>query len=564
MLKSLHIKNFAVIKDLKLDLGEGLNIFTGETGAGKSILIEALGFVLGARASSEYLRPGSFRLEVEAVFSSSLLPEASRREYAIRDPLFTLKREMDSRGRGRAFIDSKPVPIAALAFLGNELVDFHGQHEHQSLIKPAMHLELLDRFSGLEGEVEKVKEAFDERRSISSKLESMKLSREEKSKLEDLYGFQLKEIEDAAIKPGEDAEIDNELPRMKNSEKLRSLAESAYGLLYSQDGSAQEKLGTAARFIDDLGGLDSSASGISELIKQASITLEEVSDRLSSYKESVSSDPLRIEAYLSRQDLLARLKKKYGPELKDVLAKAEHLKAKLSDLECSDEREQDLKEALERINKKLASLSNGLHDKRMSSAKKLAGLVLREIRPLGFPNVKFSVSVEMEEGRFNRAGSDEVEFLFSPNPGQPLKSLGSIASAGEMSRVMLGLKAVLASADRVPILVFDEVDTGVGAVIGRLVGERLSALSSKKRAKHAKQALCITHLAQVAAFGSAHFHIRKESRDNSTFVASRRLEGGSRTQEIARMLGGKRESSRLSIKHAEELLAECRKMGNVV
>lgn len=552
MLKKLAIKNFAVVDDLQVELSEGLNIFTGETGAGKSILIEALGFALGSRATLDYVRPGEARMEVTAVFSADLPDKKLSQRYSISDGCITLKRELDSKGRGRAFLDSKPLPISALSDFGELLVDFHGQHEHQTLLKPSMHMELLDRFGGLEREVAEVCEMFRQRQSIAAKLESVKLSEEEKARLLDLYGFQFNEIEKAEIKPGEDEDLEIKLPRMKNSGKVRALAEEAHRLLYSCEGAATESIGKALKSLEELVSLDESASGILELANHAAVSVDEASGSLSAYKESVDLDPEQLEIALKRQDTLSNLKKKYGPSLKDVLESGESLRIKISDLEGAREKEDDLAAALKKADSALRSLCEKLHAKRMAAAEKLSALVLKEIKPLGFPNVRFSVSVEMEEGRFGESGADSVEFLFSSNPGQPMRPLRHIASGGEMSRVMLGLKTILASADKIPVLVFDEVDAGVGAVVGMLVGEKLSGLASSKR-----QILCVTHLPQVACFADAHFHVSKESKDNATFVKLEKLDGKARVGELAKMLGGRRESSALSLKHAEELLKEC-------
>ncbi|MFH1619638.1 MAG: DNA repair protein RecN [bacterium] len=551
MLKSLHIRNFAVIEDLCFETGPGLNVFTGETGAGKSILIEALGFVLGDRAGVDLVRPGASRMEVRAVFSSKALPAGLRKEHGMDGQDFVLKRELDARGRGRAFVDSSHVQISVLALMGEFMLDFHGQHEHQSLVRPSVHLELLDRYAGLEKLAAEAGELFRERQAVASKLDSVRLSAEEKERLLDLYRFQSGEINDAGLKTGEDSELEAVLPRIKNAEKLRGLCERAYELLYGGESSALESSGKAGRLVEELALLDPSLENTAGMLLQAAMALEEASSGLLKYKESLSCDPADIDACLSRLDRIARLKKKYGPEIKDILAFAENMDAKISDLENSGEKEQDIRASLSVLEKKLLSLCGRLHGKRLEGGKKLADRVLKEIKPLGLRDARFSVAVETEEGRFTPSGCDAVEFVFSPNPGQPLKPLRSIASGGEMSRVMLGLKSVLAAEDAVPVLVFDEVDAGVGAVVGRLVGEKLARLARQR------QVLCVTHLPQVAAFGNIHFHVVKSSAKGTTAVSVERLEGEKRVGELARMLGGKKESSGLSVKHAEELLSEC-------
>lgn len=551
MLKSLSIKNFAVIDSLQIEFNHCLNIFTGETGAGKSILIEALGFALGSRAVSDFLRPGAPRLEVTAVFDVSRLDRGTRKRFSLAGPEAVFRREMDSKGKGRAFLNGAQTPVSVLAELGDFLVDFHGQHEHQTLVKPALHLSLLDRFARLESETARIGETYRSLKSARSRLEAVKMSEEEKARLLDLYRFQLKEIEEAALKPGEDQELEALLPRLRNTGKLREISEEAYRLLYADDGSASGKTGKALKKAEELASLDDGAADILDLLRQAEVNLSEACARLSSYKEGISLDPEQLDSLLARQEKIALLKKKYGPEIKDIIAFGETLRGKTADLETSGEKEQELKESAIKLEKLLAGECEKLHELRAGAARDFSKKVLQEIKPLGFANVKFSVSVEMEDGGYSETGADSVEFLFSANPGQPLRPLRSIASGGEMARLMLGLKTVLASADNVGVLVFDEVDAGVGAVVGRLVGEKLSGLAE------GKQVLCVTHMPQVAAFGEAHFRISKEVKGDSTFARADRLEAGARVGEIAGMLGGKRESSDLSRRHAEELLSEC-------
>jgi len=552
MLKSLHIKNFAIIDEVKLDFSSGLNVMTGETGAGKSILIEALGFALGERATADHVMEGAASAEVAAVFDSAGLPPDICAEFPSAGKVLDIRRVIDAGGKGKAYVNSKPVPVSVLGRIGESLVDFHGQHEHQTLLKASKHMVLLDRFAGLEEQVSGIAALYAERQSLISKIESSLLSAAEKERLLDMYRFQFKEIMEAGLKPEEEGELESRLPVVRNSSKIKTLAYEAAGLLRETDNSVSINLLKAQKNITELCDLVPELAQACELLEQARINSEEVADRMSFYAGSAEADPGEIDAILGRLDKIALLKKKYGPEIKDILARADSLKAKIEDLVNSDQTGQALREQLDSAEKKFMVLSAKLHDKRSASAKKMSSEVLKELKPLGFPEIKFSVSVEHEDGKFSETGSDTVEFLFSSNPGQPLKPLRNIASGGEMSRVMLGLKTVLSCADKIPVLVFDEVDAGIGGVVGRLVGRKLSDIASKR------QVLCVTHLAQVAGFAVAHLRVSKFKSESSVSVKIEKLTDEQRVEETARMLGGRHKSSETGIKHARELLSECR------
>ncbi|MDD2774301.1 MAG: DNA repair protein RecN [Elusimicrobiales bacterium] len=550
MLVRLETKNFAIIDRLSLEFGEGLAVFTGETGAGKSILIEALGFALGDRAVADSIRPGAQKLEVSAEFTASSLDKPLRARFSITGKTFQIRRELDVRGKSRAFINGRPVTVAELSAAGEGLVDFHGQHEHQTLVKNSAQLALLDRFGATQELADKTGAAYRERQAVTAKLEASRMSREEKERLLDLYKYQSEEIEKAAPRPGEDAEIEAVLPRLKNSDKLRTLAERAHELLYSGEGAAVERLGGAAKAAAELAALDSSLSRPAELIAQALAAAEEAAGEISALKDDDAS-PERLDELISRQEKLSVLKKKYGATLEAVLERAQSLKSKIADLETSDEREEELKKSAEKLGRELSALCEKLHDARSAAAKKLSAAVLKEIKPLGLGEVRFLVSVEMDEAAPGPDGADAVEFLFSPNPGQPLRPLKNIASGGEMSRVMLGVKTALAAADRVETLVFDEVDAGVGGTVGRLVGEKLARIAKTR------QVLCVTHLPQVAAWAGRHFVVSKTSTATATTAAARLAQDAERDTEIARMLGGGKQASETSLRHARELIEEC-------
>lgn len=539
MLKSLKIRNFAVIEDLELELEPGLNVFTGETGAGKSILVEALGFLLGERASTDHLRAGAPRLEVTGLLEA-------------RGRTLGLRRELDGSGKGRAFVSEgasklRPAPVSELGTLGESWVDFHGQHAHQSLLRASAQLDLLDEYGGLGAFREKTRKAYEERSALRSELESVRLSEAEKARRLDLYAYQLAEIEGAKLAPGEEGELEAVLPRLKNLDRIRILSQTAYAALYEEEGSAQEKLLRAERALEELSRLDPSLGGLPGPLAQARVIVEEAAEKVRGLKGLPEETTLDLDGVLSRLDQIAKLKKKYGPTVPEVLAFGDKLSKELGWLRNSEARQEELERSLRSAEGRFVKLGREIHDKRTAAARRLSQAVLGEFKDLGMGEARFSIPVEMEEGVFHPTGCDQVEYLFSANPGEPLKALRSTASGGELSRTMLALKTALSNVDPVPVLVFDEVDAGVGGVVAREVGRKLLKLSRER------QILCVTHLPQIAAWAHAHFSVSKEVVSGRTFARVSRLGGPERLKVLARMMGG-RAVTPTSLQHAQELL----------
>jgi DNA repair protein RecN (Recombination protein N) len=549
MLKKLRVRDFAIISELSLEPGRGLNVFTGETGAGKSILIEALGFLLGTRATTAWLRAGAARLSVEGLFDPGDFPAALREQFQIGSAPVAVRRELDASGKSRASLNGRPVATAVLAAFGEGLVDFHGQHEHQTLLKPAVQLEALDAFAGLARQREELAGLHRAWLKAAADLDSARLSDSERRRRIEFDRFQIQEIDAAKLRPGEEEELEADLPLLKNADRIRNLADSAYGWLYAGENSALEALQKSVRTIEDLSRFDESLRQGRDELEAARIAVDEVARRLGELRRRVGADPARLDALLGRQDELARLKKKYGLTIAEVLAKREELAAELDRLENSQKRIADLEAALEQSRRGLADACGRLHKRRAAAAKKLEAALAKEIPVLGMPHARLCVSVEAMEERFTAAGSDEVEFLLAPNPGEPIKPLRSIASGGELSRVMLALKTVFAGREGacVPILVFDEIDAGIGGTVARCVGQKLAALGGSR------QILCVTHLPQVACFAPTHFHVSKETAGGRTSVRAERLDGGRRLETVAQLLGG-RAATAASRKHAQELL----------
>ncbi|MFA5140370.1 MAG: DNA repair protein RecN [Elusimicrobiota bacterium] len=534
MLRALRVRNFAVIESAEIPFEPGLCAFTGETGAGKSILIEALGFLMGERGSTDWVRSGCQKLEVEGVFVSE-------------GGGSTIRRELDASGKSRAFVDGKPVTLARLGEVTEGLADFHGQHEHQTLLKPAVQLELLDGYGGLGREREAVGDAWRRWKEFKSLLESLALSEEERERRLDLYAFQLKEIESVDPRPGEDAELEAELPRLKHAERLLSLAQEAHSILYEAEGSAEESLGKAERALEEMSRLDPAMGEPLEALSRLREGVGEVAAGLSRYQEEAGVSPQRLDELIGRQDRIERLKRKYGSGIAEVLAHRDRIRSELAALENHEQRRTELAGQLERAEEELRRRSEELHAARMKAAKKLSAKVVAELKDLGMGSARLTVSAEMEEDDLTPLGSDRVEFLIAPNPGEPLKPLRGIASGGELSRVMLALKTVLAREDHVPLLVFDEVDAGVGAVVAAAVGTKLEAVS------RSRQVFCVTHMAQVACRAKNHYEVSKRVSGGRTYTRVERLSGRSRVQALARMLGGPKVTD-TSLKHAQELL----------
>ncbi|HAZ07076.1 MAG TPA: DNA repair protein RecN [Elusimicrobia bacterium] len=547
MLRRLKVVNFAIVERMEVEFGAGFTAFTGETGAGKSILLEALGFLLGARGSASWLRSGCDRLEVEGVFDAADLPSELRERYKAGPGTFTVRRDLDAAGKTRAMIDSQSAPVAALGALGEAFADFHGQHEHQALLRPSVQLELLDRYGGLEPECSTLAEAYGRWSALSARLSASSMSEGERRRRVDLMRFQLEEIDTARPRLGEEEELDARLPRLKHADRLRTFADQVHGLLYADEDAAISRLMKAERALGELAKIDPSAARLQGELEIARLTADAVAHEVGDYRDRAAADPAALDALLCRQDALMRLKKKHGPTLAEVLATRERLAADLDGLENADARIEETRQELAETEKALAALCEKVHAKRVQAAKRLDVAVLKELKVLGMPHSRFSCSIEMEEGNWSRSGADAVEFLLSANPGEPPRPVKAVASGGELSRVMLGLKTSFAKADRTPLLVFDEVDAGIGGAVALAVGEKLASLAK------GRQVFCVTHLPQVACRAQTHFHVAKEVVSGRTRVRVERLDGGRRLDTVALMLGG-RAATVVSRKHAEELL----------
>ncbi|MEQ1857233.1 MAG: DNA repair protein RecN [Longimicrobiales bacterium] len=550
MLVELRIRDYAVVEDLTLELGSGLNVLTGETGAGKSIIVGALGLLLGERASAGVVRVGAERATVEAVFDVSALVEVRRlmEEQGFRpeDGLLILRREVAAAGRNRAWVNGSPATAGAVGELGSALVDLHGQHEHQTLLRTRDQRAILDAFGGasetavrvavLYSEVEALRVSLDEREERVREIETRA----------DFLRFQLEEIDGTSIEPAEDDALEAEARRHEHAADLVQGAESVHDALYASDDSVADRLARVRRTLSRLSEFDGDFISDVSRLDEALLAVEEVGRRVGDYATNVEHDPARLERVRERLDKLFRLKRKYGPELADVLATAQRIRAELAALDDADHDLGLLKRQIERSRAELETVGQDLSTKRRGAAERLGLAVAAVLPDLGLPGAQFEVRLA-ELGAVSAGGAESVEFLVSPNRGFDPMPLSRIASGGELSRVMLALKSVLADVDHVPVMVFDEIDAGVGGVVAGAVAEKLVDVASRH------QVFVVTHLAQVASRARQHLLVEKGEGHDVTSAGVRLLSGEARVEEIARMLGGDPDSAK-SREHAREML----------
>ncbi len=571
MLTTLRIKNLALVPDLTLELQPGCNVITGETGAGKSIIIGALNLVLGGRADRSLIRSGSDSCSVEAVFDVKKL-RAPLKNFLEKNGLepceenqLVLKRSFTSAGTNRQFVNGSATTSNVLATIGEWLVDMHGPHDHQSLLHPAKQLLILDAFGGLEKERMAFGELIGRRTILENQKSALVVDEKTYAQQLDLLRFQVQEISGARLQIGEDESVEENFRRASNAAKLLQLSQAALDLLGENENSLLMQAGAIARTLQELQRTDSSAANLLELNSQAVGAWRELQSELSRYAEKVDVDPVQLQQLEERLNLIQSLKRKYGATLAEVIAFGDEAKIKLQSLESRDAELARLNGELQKLDAEMLSAGKKLSLARKKIIPQLAKAVGKQLNDLGFKQSKFDVAISTirwgeapDEPKNSVAtaargdarptistGLDEIEFHFAPNPGEPAKPLRAIASSGEMARVMLALKTVLAAEDEIPVLIFDEVDANVGGETANAVGEKMKQIAAKR------QVLCITHLPQVAAPADAHYVVTKQLRDGRTISEIALLTKKERVTELARMLGGQTDAAR---KHAEALL----------
>jgi len=543
MLLELVVENYAVVERLRVHFHAGLNLLTGETGSGKSIVVDALGLLLGGRASADMIRTGETRARVAGIFEIKE-PVAG---IDIEDGELLIEREILASGKSRAFVGSRPVAVSLLKELAPLLADIHGQHDQQLLFSGEAQRDMLDTFAGNREALERVQDVYGKWRDAAAELEDLERGEQEKLRLLDLWSFQRKEIESAQLEDGEDASLENERRVLQNVQKLQEAAATAFDAVYESPESAAALVRAAAKRVDELCRIDSSMEGLREHLKAADLSLQEVAYGLRDYLSGLESNPARLEEIEGRLEAIGKLKRKYGASIAEVLAFLEEVRRQIAGVESTGERIDALRKEQKRLAAEYEKLSRALTEARRSAALGLEKRVEAELAQLAMERTVFRVV--LSEAAWGASGADRVEFLVSPNLGEEPRALDKVASGGEISRIALALKTCLAGpkTGTVRTLVFDEVDAGVGGSAAEGVGRRLKKLAA------ASQVLCVTHLAQIAGFADHHYYVEKHTAQGRTQAAIEELTPEQRTREIGRMLSGKRVTPE-ALRHAEQLI----------
>ena len=571
MIETLSIRNIALIDELELELASGLNIFTGETGAGKSVILKSIGLVLGERASADIVREGADFAKVEA----SVVPDDTHpmwhTDLAFSDVLdpsdvVILSRQISANGKSRCHINGRLVNLKQLQALGALLVDIHGQHEHQSLFRTQTHLKLLDDFGGSSEARQQIGKVYAQLRALqqeaASLADTLAASEREKERLE----FEIEELTSASLEEGEDEKLADEARLLKNAEALHESANKAYRQLDNEGsgmgglGSPLERLEEAAKELTKLSEIDSSLSELQDRLESSLYELEDITSQIRQYADTVEFNQVRLDEITDRLALIAKLKRRYGNSISEILVYYAEAEQKLETLQLGSEKQASLQEEIQKTIQEAQHLCTALSAKRLHVAKHLSERIEKELRTLGMNKAEFQASVQHipdERGpfevdgkryAFRSDGMDDVEFLIAPNVGSEARPIAKIASGGEISRIMLALKTVLVQVDEIPTLLFDEIDSGIGGKVADVVGKKLKELSAFS------QVICITHLPQIARFADKHFRVEKTVVDERTLITAKPLTVEEQVNEITRMHGG--EETEIGLAHARELLSE--------
>jgi len=552
MLTTLRIKNLAIVENIIVEYGDGLNVITGETGAGKSILAAALGLVLGERSDKTMIRAGEEQCGVEAVFQlqdpSSI--DAILEELGLgkcEEGRLIVRRIITTAGGGKNLVNDCPTTAQALGRIGNLLVDMHGPHDHQSLLDQEFQLNLLDSFGRLDKTGETYRTCYQELCALKTRRRELDCDDNEVAHQIDMLSFQVKEIEAAGLSPADESDIEDEHKLTANAQRILELSNTIRNAISDSETSAFNAMSAVLPSLDELAGLLPEAADWKKEAESVSIQLQELASSISSRVQNIEGDPERLQWLEDRMALLHKFKRKYGSSVKEILEYLEKTKQKLGDLESRGEKIAEIDALIVKAQEKIKSAGGKLSRERKTAAESMAKAITRELRDLGFKQGAFSVELRPVEA--GPSGLDEADFGFAPNVGEPARPLRAIASSGEILRVMLAIKAVLADHDRIPVLVFDEIDSNVGGEMGNAIGNKLSVVAEKH------QVLCITHLPQVAVHGRKHFVVVKEVRGGRTCTGIKEIEDSDRVEEIARMLGG-RDLTSVTLKHAREMLKQ--------
>jgi DNA repair protein RecN (Recombination protein N) len=553
MLLELTVENYAVVEKVRVRFHRGLNLLTGETGSGKSIIVDALALLLGGRAAAEMVRSGSERARIAGIFEveAQSLPEGVEPE----DGELIIEREILANGKSRAFAGGRPVTAALLKELARSLGDIHGQHDQQQLFSGSVQREMLDGFADASGQVAEVASLYTRWNAATQELAELDRTAQEKLRQADLWSFQRNEIEAVNPQSGEDAQLENERRVLRNVVRLQETAGAAYSALYEDPESVAAQLHTVVKRLEELGRIDESMREVATALEPARIAVDEASHALSHYLGKLEADPARLEEIETRLAALEKLRRKYGATIEEVIAFHQDVARNLSAVESSGERRTALAKEVAAVTAGYESAAGRLSKLRREAAGRLAKSVAGELASLAMEKTRVEIRVAPAE--WSVAGADAVEILISPNVGEELKPLEKIASGGELSRVALALKTCVAPARAekhaiLRTLVFDEVDAGVGGSAAEAVGRRLKKLAGSA------QVLCVTHLAQIAGFAEHHYYVEKHAERGRTVTTIEELDGAARTREIGRMLSGERVTPE-ALRHAEQLIKHAAK-----
>jgi DNA repair protein RecN (Recombination protein N) len=551
MLLELVVENYAVIERLRVRFHAGLNLLTGETGSGKSIVVDALGLLLGGRASADMVRTGEPRARVAGIFDvrdhSGLRRLLEPAGFEVEDGELLIEREILASGKSRAFVGSRPVSASLLKDMAPHLADIHGQHDQQVLFLPDAQRDMLDAFAGARDLAGRVAAVYRDWRAAAEELEALGRSEQEKLRLLDLWSFQRKEIESAALAPDEEAALENERRVLQNVQRLQEAAATAYSAVYDAPESALSLTRTAARRLDELCRIDTSLEALREHLKTADLSLQECSYGLRDYLSGLEANPGRLEEVETRLAAIDRLKRKYGRSIPEILAFLVEVRRQIESVENAGERMEQLRKEQKRLAAEFGKLAAELTESRGAAARKLEKKVEQELAQLAMERTVFRV--DLSPAAWSEHGADAVRFLVSPNPGEEPRPLEKVASGGEISRIALALKTCLAGPKTalVRTLVFDEVDAGVGGSAAEGVGRRLKQLAASS------QVLCVTHLPQIASFADHHYRVEKQESNGRTMAVVEELDGPARTREVGRMLSGQMLTPE-ALKNAERLI----------
>ena len=559
----------ALIKELNIEFEEELNVLTGETGAGKSIIIEAIDLILGGYAASDLIRDGEDSLMVEALFL--LTPQEkelinnlnSDIEIVDGQGVLLIRREVNKKGRNKCLINQRLINLSTLQEIGTFLVDLHGQHNHQSLLDPAKHIDLMDNLGG-DKMIKHRKELYDNYRrwrEKNKKLFQLLKDKEENLKKMDFLKFQLEEIDKTSLVKDEDKALEEEEMVLKNAEKIIETMEKANFILYEggiEQSSVRDSLNEVSVDLGEIASLDRRIEEIRENLKEVGYQFEDIVNEIVKYKDGIDLDSQKLKEVEGRLNLINSLKSKYGSTIEEILTYRQKIYQELEAVDYSEDKLEKLKEEVNSLEDIISNISHYLNINRRKIAEDLQKMVVRELEDLNMKRCQFEVSINSYQDdngieidgkkyKIGPKGIDDIEFMISPNVGERLRPLARIVSGGEVSRIMLALKSILSEVDQVPTLIFDEIDSGVGARLGEVIAQKLKALSGKR------QVICVTHLPQIACKAERHFYIEKYILNNQTGIRLKKMEGEERVKEIARMLDGS-QMSEIAIRHAQKML----------